>query len=155
LARWTALGLPTVSAETPAPAPPPPPGDFRALRRGPDGSIGSTTSGTTDVGTVLALDEVLPFAERGLLLAARAPERFRGDSEPVAPVAGHIPGAVNAPSGANLSDDGTFLPAGELRHRFAPLVDAGSAGGRARLPIAAYCGSGITAAQEVLALAIA
>src|SRR5699024_1907123 len=71
LARWTALGLPTVSAETPAPAPPPPPGDFRALRRGPDGSIGSTTSGTTDVGTVLALDEVLPFAERGVLLDAR------------------------------------------------------------------------------------
>jgi len=85
----------------------------------------------------------------GVLLDARAAERFRGETEPIDPKAGHIPGAVNAPTGGNLAPDGRFLPADELSARFAALgVDA-------TVPVAAYCGSGVTAAHELVALAVA
>jgi thiosulfate/3-mercaptopyruvate sulfurtransferase len=84
-----------------------------------------------------------------VLLDARAAERFRGETEPVDPKAGHIPGAVSAPTTGNLTPDGRFRPAGELRERFAAV---GADGTR---PVAAYCGSGVTAAHEVAALAIA
>ena len=81
-----------------------------------------------------------------LLLDARAPERFRGEVEPVDPVAGHIPGAVNAPTGDNLDDRGRFRPPGELRRRFEALgVSPGA-------QVGVYCGSGVTAAHEVAAL---
>jgi thiosulfate/3-mercaptopyruvate sulfurtransferase len=82
------------------------------------------------------------------LLDARAPERFRGDVEPVDPVAGHIPGAKNVPSTAVLSSEGTFLgdsPLGQL------LSDHGIKRG-ARVGV--YCGSGITATVTIAALAI-
>jgi thiosulfate/3-mercaptopyruvate sulfurtransferase len=85
----------------------------------------------------------------GVLLDARAVERFRGETEPVDPKAGHIPGAVSAPTTGNLTPDGRFLSREELRARFA---SAGADGAR---PVAAYCGSGVTAAHEVAALAIA
>ncbi len=82
------------------------------------------------------------------LLDARAPERFRGEIEPIDPVAGHIPGANNLPSGAMLNPDGTFLAhdaiAGLLADRD---VDDSRIG--------AYCGSGVTAAVTVAALAAA
>ncbi|HKS02008.1 MAG TPA: rhodanese-like domain-containing protein, partial [Arthrobacter sp.] len=82
-------------------------------------------------------------------LDARAAERYRGDVEPVDPRAGHIPGAVSAPTTANLDDGGLFLPAEELRKRFANLgVDAAT-------PTAVYCGSGVTASHEIAALEIA
>jgi thiosulfate/3-mercaptopyruvate sulfurtransferase len=85
----------------------------------------------------------------GVLLDARAPERYRGETEPVDPKAGHIPGAVNAPTGGNLAPDGRFLPPEELAARFAALgVDATTR-------VAAYCGSGVTAAHELAALAVA
>ncbi len=83
-----------------------------------------------------------------LVLDARSQARYRGDEEPFDPRAGHIPGAVSAPTADNLSPDGTFLPAADLRARFSEL-GAGAA------PITVYCGSGITAAHQVAALAIA
>jgi thiosulfate/3-mercaptopyruvate sulfurtransferase len=81
------------------------------------------------------------------LLDARAPERFRGEVEPVDRVAGHIPGAHNLPSGALLTDDGTFLGDDALTEL---LSDRGidTSG-----PLGAYCGSGVTASITVAALA--
>ncbi|KAK1185234.1 sulfurtransferase [Streptomyces sp. NBS 14/10] len=98
---------------------------------------------------VLDADEAAALADKGLLLDARAAERYRGESEPVDPRAGHIPGAVSAPTGDNLAADGTFRPAAELRARFAAL---GADGGT---PVGVYCGSGVTAAHQVAALALA
>ena len=81
------------------------------------------------------------------LLDARAPERFRGDIEPVDPVAGHIPGAKNVPSTAVLADDGTFLGDRALAQLLADRgVDRNGS-------VGAYCGSGVSAAVTVAALA--
>ncbi|SDP10832.1 thiosulfate/3-mercaptopyruvate sulfurtransferase [Pedococcus dokdonensis] len=85
-------------------------------------------------------------AREGLLLDARAAERFRGETEPIDPVAGHVPGAVSAPTTENLAADDCFLDAATLRDLFSRKGDL-TAG-----PVAAYCGSGVTAAHEVLAL---
>ncbi|KUI33042.1 thiosulfate sulfurtransferase [Mycobacterium sp. IS-1742] len=88
----------------------------------------------------LTADEIAAFD--GVLLDARAPERFRGESEPVDPVAGHIPGAENAPSTDMLTADGTFRPAADL----AAVLD------RVRGEVGVYCGSGVTAAVVVAVL---
>lgn len=81
------------------------------------------------------------------LLDARAPERFRGDSEPIDPVAGHIPGAVNLPGTTMLAEDGTFLADDALAQLFSRHgIDPGR-------PVGAYCGSGVTAAVTIAALA--
>ncbi len=83
-----------------------------------------------------------------MLLDVRAPERYRGLTEPLDPVAGHIPGAVNLPTVAHL-DAGRFRDPGEIRASFA------AAGVTEGTPVAAYCGSGITAAHTALAGALA
>ena len=84
-----------------------------------------------------------------VLIDARAPERFRGDTEPVDPVAGHIPGAVNVPTTANLDERGRFLPPERLREVYARVgADTASS-------VAAYCGSGVTAAHDLLAMEVA
>lgn len=127
LRAWQAAGLPT-SAEDVAARP----GDFTAVAGGMP---------------LLDADAAAHVARAGVLLDARAPERFRGEREPVDPVAGHIPGAVNAPTGGNVRADGRFLPVDVLRARFAAL------GARPGVVVGAYCGSGVTAAHEVLALA--
>jgi thiosulfate/3-mercaptopyruvate sulfurtransferase len=88
------------------------------------------------------------LAREGVLLDARAPERFRGETEPVDAVAGHIPGAVNVPA-ADLTKDGLLRPPAQLRSRFA---QAGIDGGT---PTGAYCGSGVTAAHTALAMVAA
>jgi thiosulfate/3-mercaptopyruvate sulfurtransferase len=101
-------------------------------------------------GDVRELDELAAPAcdAKRLLLDARAPERYRGELEPIDPVAGHIPGAVNLPF-AELAPDGRFLPQQELQARFAA---AGAAPGR---ELVAYCGSGVTACVLLLAAELA
>ncbi|UFS58289.1 sulfurtransferase [Subtercola endophyticus] len=97
----------------------------------------------------LTIDEAAAFPEVGVLLDARAPERFRGDVEPIDPRAGHIPGAFNAPATANVDANGHFLPADELRAQFV------AAGVRPDAPVGVYCGSGVTAAADAVALTLA
>ena len=94
-------------------------------------------------------DGAAALAADGVLLDARAAERYAGRVEPVDPRAGHVPGAVSAPTAANLDPDGRFLPADALRARFAGLGVTPGAG----VPVGVYCGSGVTAAHEVAALA--
>jgi thiosulfate/3-mercaptopyruvate sulfurtransferase len=84
--------------------------------------------------------------EGKVLIDARAPERFRGEVEPIDPVAGHIPGAVNLPLPSTVDADGRLRPREELRATFVAL------GANDAEPVGAYCGSGITAAQTALAL---
>ncbi|WP_329173894.1 sulfurtransferase [Streptomyces sp. NBC_01477] len=127
LAAWRAAGGP-LSAEEP----PPGDGDFVARPGGMP---------------VVDADGAAALARRGLLLDARAAERYRGEVEPIDPVAGHIPGAVNAPTTANSAPDGTFLPAAEIADRFTAL---GAAPGT---EVGVYCGSGVSAAHQILALA--
>jgi thiosulfate/3-mercaptopyruvate sulfurtransferase len=129
LAAWEAAGgLLASGPETP------PSGDFA----GEPGSM-----------AVLDADAAAALARAGVLLDARAAERFRGDVEPMDPVGGHIPGARNLPMAAQLDPTGRFRDPRELHDGFAaagigPAVDVG-----------AYCGSGITAAHTVLALQLA
>jgi thiosulfate/3-mercaptopyruvate sulfurtransferase len=128
---WAAAGLPADRGE---PGHPPEPGDFTAR----PGHL-----------PLLAADGAAALARDGVLLDARAAERYRGETEPVDPVAGHIPGAVSAPTARNVNPDGTFRSAEELIRQFADLgIKEGST-------VGAYCGSGVTAAHEVLVLALA
>jgi thiosulfate/3-mercaptopyruvate sulfurtransferase len=99
---------------------------------------------------VLSMDEAAALpASGGLLLDARAAERYRGEVEPIDPRAGHVPGAVSAPTTENLGPDGRFRSADELAHRFA------ARGAVPGTTVGVYCGSGVTAAHEVAALAAA
>ncbi|MDH6219006.1 sulfurtransferase [Streptomyces pseudovenezuelae] len=130
LGAWRSAGLPLESGIPADPAP----GDV-VLRAG--GLATTDADGAAELGAT------------GLLLDARAAERYRGEVEPVDPRAGHIPGAVSAPTGENLAADGTFLPADALRERF----EKRGAGAAARIGV--YCGSGVTAAHQIAALEIA
>jgi thiosulfate/3-mercaptopyruvate sulfurtransferase len=126
---------------------------------------------------LLSADGAARMAREGVLLDARAAERYRGEVEPVDPVAGHIPAAVSAPTSENVGPDGRFLDPATLRARYAGLgagaaapaspdgsrPDPGRRGGSSpggsglegAVTTGAYCGSGVTAAHEVLALTIA
>jgi thiosulfate/3-mercaptopyruvate sulfurtransferase len=96
---------------------------------------------------VVDADGAAALARTGVLLDARAGERYRGEVEPIDPVAGHVPGAINAPTDDNLGEAGRFHGPARLRDRFAALgVDAAG-------PVGVYCGSGVTATHEILALA--
>ncbi|MFG2865343.1 sulfurtransferase [Streptomyces sioyaensis] len=130
LAAWQASGG-ALSVDQPAP----PTGDFTPL----PGAL-----------PVLTADDAAALARRGVLLDARAGERYRGEVEPIDPVAGHIPGAVSAPTTENVAEGSTvFRAASELARRFASL------GATADAEVGVYCGSGVSAAHEVLALAVA
>ena len=167
LAAWRAADLPLVAGEEPV---------------GP----GSLTLSSGRLPTLDA-DAAAAFAQDGVLLDARAAERYRGDTEPIDPRAGHIPGAVSAPTSGNLGADGRFLPAAVLRARFEALgvhgrdaaagstagdvaagdPSAGDADGTlaqdaasasapdAGFEVGVYCGSGVTAAHEAVALTLA
>jgi thiosulfate/3-mercaptopyruvate sulfurtransferase len=129
LAAWAAAGYELQSGRAT-----PPPGDFVAA-----------------AGGMARIDaaEAVQLATSGVLIDARAAERFRGEAETVDPVAGHIPGARNQPSADNVDERGRFLEPERLRERFQAL---GIGDGVA---VGAYCGSGVSAAHEVLALELA
>ena len=138
LRAWVAAGLP-VSTDTVRPEP----GDFTAR---PGGLPVLDAAGAAEV------------ARSGTLLDARAPARYRGETEPVDRVAGHIPGALSAPTAENVASNGLFRPLDELRARFASLgIEPAAAdhGGNGHPQVGVYCGSGVTAAHQVLALALA
>jgi thiosulfate/3-mercaptopyruvate sulfurtransferase len=103
-------------------------------------------------GMRVGIDEVLARVgdARTLLVDARGPERFEGRSEPLDRVAGHIPGAVNHFYKTNLSDDGTMLPPDALRARFTGLL-----GDRPPEDVVMYCGSGVSACHNLLAMEVA
>jgi thiosulfate/3-mercaptopyruvate sulfurtransferase len=97
---------------------------------------------------VLDADGAAELATTGVLLDARAPERYRGDVEPVDPRAGHVPGALNAPFSGHVDARGRWRTPAELADRFAGL------GVRSDTSVGAYCGSGVTASSVVLALEV-
>lgn len=141
-AAWTAKGLPTVSGDE------------------PDASGTGFASSAPGAGNFIAVPGAMPLVDadaaaklavEGVLLDARAAARFRGEIEPVDPIAGHIPGAVSAPTTDNVGPDDRFLATEVLRTRFASLGANGTNGRE----IGVYCGSGVTAAHQVLALELA
>jgi thiosulfate/3-mercaptopyruvate sulfurtransferase len=103
-------------------------------------------------GPAASADEIVRHLNDGsqFVLDARAPERFRGDLEPLDPVAGHIPGAHNRPYGENLTPQGRFKPAALLRSEFEALL-----GDASPSAVVHHCGSGVTACHNVLAMSVA
>lgn len=95
------------------------------------------------------MDDAARLARDGVLIDVRAGERYRGEVEPIDPVAGHVPGAVNRPTGENLGADGRFLSPAELRRAFEAL------GAQPGEPVGVYCGSGVTASHAFVALTLA
>lgn len=95
------------------------------------------------------IDGAERLAQDGVLIDVRAGERYLGEVEPIDPVAGHVPGAVNRPTDENLDADGRFLPPAELRRAFEAL------GVRPGEPVGVYCGSGVTASHAFVALTLA
>ena len=98
----------------------------------------------------LGVDDVVSRLDdpRTLLVDARAPERYEGRTEPIDRVPGHIPGAVNHHYKSNALDDSTFLPPEVLRQHFEQLLN-----GREAAQAVMYCGSGVTACHNLLAMA--
>lgn len=128
LARWKELGL-RMDTDAPRHAAADYPGGFDQER-------------------LLNADEVAArLDDDGLLLDARAPERFRGEVEPIDARAGHVPGAVNRPFSENLDDDGLFKAPARLREEFEQLL-----AGRHPNEAIAMCGSGVTACHHILAM---
>lgn len=127
-ARWKELGLPLQTTLTR-----PETGKFEASFR--DGMVieAAEIAGTLDGGGLSLVD-------------SRSADRFRGENETIDPVAGHIPGARCRPFAGNTDPSGSFLDPGELKDRFSDLIPEQGAAG-----VAFYCGSGVTAAHNVLA----
>ncbi|HWI33065.1 MAG TPA: rhodanese-like domain-containing protein [Lapillicoccus sp.] len=141
LSAWVEAGLPLeaglapdVAASTPG----------RASRL--DLSVGHLP--TIDV------DQAAAFPERGTLIDARGEERYRGEMEPIDPRPGHIPGAVNVPA-TELYENGRMPSDDRLRELFESAVSSpGTRSADADPAVAAYCGSGVSAARDILALAV-
>ncbi|MFY3138831.1 sulfurtransferase [Achromobacter xylosoxidans] len=131
---WQAAGLPT-STEAAAP-----------VQAGAPVTPAAPLVGSVDAQAVL--DNIARPAFT--VIDARAANRYRGEVEPMDPVAGHIPGALNRPNGQNLQADGRFKDAAQLREEFTALLD-----GRDPKAIVHQCGSGITACHNLLSMEIA
>jgi len=131
LAKWVAEGRPLAAGD----APPVEPAAF---------------AGRLRPGFVVDKDEMVRTHRQRRVLDARAVERYRGETEPIDPRAGHVPGARSAPWTANVTADGVpvLLPSGELRRRYQPLL----AGAEAAV---VYCGSGVNACHDLLAMHLA
>ena len=124
-----------------------------ALQPGPvDTRPTGTVTVTPGAMPTLDADGTARLAAEGVLLDARAAPRYRGEVEPVDPIAGHIPGARSAPTTDNVDGTGRFVPVDQLHERFARL---GITDDAAATPVGVYCGSGVTAAHTVLSLELA
>ena len=137
-AAWQAAGLPSES------------GPSRVVER----SITDSDQMTAPIPAMPTVDvaQVLRniHEPRFIVLDARAENRFRGEIEPMDPVAGHIPGALNRPNSLNCQPDGRFLPADQLRKDFEALL-----GDRSPDQVVHQCGSGITACHNLFAMELA
>ncbi|HLP23900.1 MAG TPA: sulfurtransferase [Microbacteriaceae bacterium] len=131
LASWNAAGLPIETGSVPVMA-------RRPLELGETGILPQ-----------LSIDEAAALPHYGLLFDARAPERYRGEIEPLDPRAGHIPGALNLPVSTVFRGDGTFKDADELSRLFADY------GVRQSTRVGVYCGSGVSATPLVFAMHLA
>jgi thiosulfate/3-mercaptopyruvate sulfurtransferase len=131
LGAWTALGLPTTTDEP----------EFEPAEL----HLAGHWSRVVDRGDLLGR---LRSSHRPVILDARAGPRYRGEVEPIDPVAGHIPTALNAPTDGNLAPDGRFLAPDALHDRFVAL---GAGGG----DVVTSCGSGVSACHHALAMRIA
>jgi len=127
LPAWRGAGLP-LTAEIPAARP-------TAFVPRPDDRLWMST------------EQVLTLSATEVLLDARAAARYRGEMEPIDPVAGHIPGALNLPTDGNLAPEGHFLPVAALRERFAVALND-----RSPATVIHACGSGVTACHNLLAM---
>jgi thiosulfate/3-mercaptopyruvate sulfurtransferase len=142
-AAWTAAGLPVSTA------PPtwPPVDPVVAIALPPDVAADGPWPGAIERDGLRArLGEVA-------LLDVRAPERYRGETEPIDPVAGHIPTAISAPIAGNVGPDGTFLDPAALAERYRELL--GGAAGVASRPVVVQCGSGVNACHAAFAMRLA
>ena len=128
-AGWVAAGLPVATSE-----PTVEPGSFTTVPGGLP---------------MLVADSAAELATTGVLIDVRVGERFRGEVEPVDPIAGRIPGAINLPTTGNVGADSKFLDIETLRRRFESVGVADSA------PVGVYCGSGVNAAHTVFAMTLA
>lgn len=128
--RWMSAGLP-VTREIPPVQP-------------------AAFAGVPDMSLVVTTQALLAPEPGRQLVDVRTAGRFRGEQEPIDPVAGHIPGAANLPLQRNLGPDGRFLPAAELLELYGPL-----ARGRRPEDVVFMCGSGVTACHGILAMTVA
>lgn len=135
LDAWTRAGLPLAAEPTPLPA-------------GVAGTLGDRPSLAPHVDAHTIATEL--GTDRRVLIDARTAERYRGETEPIDPIAGHIPGASNRPHGSNLRPDGRFKPAPVLRAEFESLI-----AGHSSADTIHYCGSGVTACHNLLAMEVA
>jgi len=110
----------------------------------------TTYPGTSDPSLAVDVSFIVKLPEKQLLLDARAPARFRGEQEPIDPVAGRIPGAKNRFNNDNLKPDGSFKDAATLRQEFLAIL-----GERRPEEVVNYCGSGVAACHNALAMEIA
>jgi thiosulfate/3-mercaptopyruvate sulfurtransferase len=135
LGAWTAAGGATRSGPPPMPAPAATPFELKPAL--------APAASTQDIAHQLG-------KPGQTLIDARAPARFRGEVEPLDPVAGHIPGALNRPFTENIGADGRFKPAAQLRAEFEQLL-----GGRDPATVVHHCGSGVSAIPNLLAMELA